>query len=70
LYRRRELLPPAHEQVAFGEQGGDLGDIGERRVRLLYAGKFPAASARWNRAPEWPSEVTNTRSHMSQGGYQ
>jgi hypothetical protein len=30
----RTGLQPSHEQAAFGEQGGDLGDIGERWVRL------------------------------------
>ena len=32
--RLQPLLQPAHQQAALGEQGGDLGDVGERRVRL------------------------------------
>ena len=30
-----DSLQSAHHQVALGEQGGDLGHIGERRVRLV-----------------------------------
>ncbi len=31
--RSRELLQPAYQQSALDEQGGHLGDIGERGVR-------------------------------------
>ena len=65
LQRCPFVLPITVLRVQLDECAG-IGERDERQVEggSLGGGKVPGGESRLNRAPGWPSEVTNTRSHI------